>query len=55
MPPVLDLLNLDVSCNSLLTDGDILTVIKNIKNLTKLSLNVDFCDKVTDDSLEELL
>lgn len=44
-----------MSCNNSLTDVDILTVIKNVKNLSKLSLNVDFCDKVTDDSLEELL
>jgi hypothetical protein len=52
LPQSVETLNLDISCNSLLGDGDILTLIKNVKNLTKLSLNLDFCHKITDDSLE---
>ncbi len=52
---MVDNLSIDVSCNNSLTDGDILTLIKNIKNISKLTLNLDFCKNVTDDSLEELL
>ncbi len=52
LPPSVNHFNFDISCNKELTDSDILTLIKNTKNLSKFSLNIDFCYNITEDSLE---
>ena len=47
LPPSVKQFNFDISCNKELTDSDILNLIKNIRNLSRFSLNIDFCHKVT--------
>ena len=50
--------NLDVSCNSLVGDRDIISLCSKLPVKDKLesaSFNFDFCKKISEDCIEQLL
>lgn len=52
-PKVKDL-QLDISCNKRITFGDFLNLGMKIKRLRKISLNLDFCVNINEDTIEEV-
>ena len=55
IPSSVRVFSLDVSCNPTVNDRDIINLLPKLMNLHKLTLNLDFCKGVTEDSVEGLV
>ena len=57
-PAGLKELNLDISCNPSISDRDIVNLSARVPmkgNLRSASFNFDFCKRITEDGIEQLL